>query len=861
MTVCLVPPTLTHEALMRTPTFVRLLAFAVCCSSLFLTPEFLNAQETAEVDPLDWPHWRGPEYNGISRETGLVDSWSPDGGNLLWFREELGSRSTPIVLRGKLYTIMRDAVGTPREGEKVVCVDAATGEPIWENRFNVFLSDVPAERVGWSSVVGDPATGRIYALGVCGYFQCIDGETGETIWSHSLSEEYGLLSTYGGRTNFPLIHENLVIISSIVIGWGDMAKPAHRFIAFDKRNGQPVWFNGTRLLPYDTNYSSPVLGVIDGQEMMVFGSGDGGMHAFQPQTGESLWTYNVSRRGLNVTPLIVGNRVFNGHSEENLVGTAMGALFAVDGTGRGDVTKTNEIWKKERLMVGKSSPIMVDDKLIAVDDRGTVLVVDPETGETLTKKKIGRMMRSSPVYADGKIYVCSTGGRFHILQLEGDKLNILSKVMLKDQNSHGSPIISHGRIYIPLTEGMYCIGKKDHKVQADPRPAAPEVKPVSEEDVATHVQVVPVEALMKPGQKLQFQARLYNERGQFLKVAEDAEFHLEGGGEITADGKYEAAKEPVHSAVNVTAKIGDLTGSARIRVVPPLPWKFDFDNGEVPITWVGARYRHIVLDFDLLKKLESQDPLAAQLYIYAMTSFTNSGLSVAKYVDDSPRRTWSEFLRFLGLLEGEQAIGTLEEAKAKLDPVLKMLADEKVLAAWDWATPEDGLIQLTLNRGSRQIDGNGVMTKIKTIPKGARSQSWMGQIEYHDYTIQADVLGARKDDKMPDIGLIGQRYTLDLMGNSQQLQIRTWPPQLRMAQTIDFPWEPEVWYTMKLRTAIEDGKAVLRGKVWKRDEPEPENWTIEAVDIVPNEIGSPGLYGNAKEAELFIDNVQITRNQ
>ncbi len=851
---------------MRTTCTVRFLAVLALFAAVLAAPGNLPADETYEVDPLDWPHWRGPEYNGISRETGLVDTWSPNedgkaGENVLWFREDLGSNSTPIVMRGKLYTLMSSDPGTPREGEKVVCVDAATGDTIWENKFNVYLSDVPAERVGWSSVVGDPEKGHVYALGVCGLFQCLDGDTGETIWAHSLSEEYGLLSTYGGRTNFPLIHENLVIISAVVIGWGDMAKPAHRFIAFDKRNGQPVWFNGTSLFPDDTTYSSPVLAVLNGQEAMVFASGDGAVHAFQPQTGLPIWRYDVSRRGVNVTPLVVGDRVYAGHSEENLVGTKMGALFAIDGTGSGDVTKSKELWREERMMVGKSSPIMVDGKLIAVDDRGGVFVVDPETGKTLSKKKMGRMMRSSPVYADGKIFMCSLNGRWNTLKLNGDKLEVVQQLNLGDQKSHGSPVISHGRLYVPLSDGLYCIGKKDQQPQADPRPATPEVKPVTPEDTATHLQVVPVEALLKPGQKLQYQARLYNERGQFIKVADNAEFTIDGTGTISGDGKYEASDDPAHSDVKVTATVGDLTGDARIRVVPPLPWKFEFDDGQVPVTWVGARYRHIALDFDLLKKLEQQSPLASQLYIYLMSSFINSGQPAAKFVDDSPRMTWSDLLRFIDRQYGEKAITTLEQAKAELDPALKLLADENVIAEWQWASVDPNLIQLTVKRGSRQVDGNGVMTKITTIPKGTRSQSWMGHDDLHDYTIQADVLGARKNDKMPDIGLIGQRYTLDLMGNSQQLQIRTWPPQLRMAQTIPFAWEPDVWYTMKFRCAVEDGKAVLRGKVWKRDSPEPENWQIEAVDIVPNTVGSPGLYGNAKDAELFIDNIQITRNQ
>ena len=145
---------------------------------------------------------------------------------MVWERSDLGGISTPIVLNGRLYTIVRSEPGTPREGEKVVCVDAATGKTLWENKFNVYLSDVPDTRVGWSSCVADPETGNVYALGVCGIFQCLDGKTGKTLWSHSLHEEFGLLSTYGGRTNVPVLFDDLVIISAVVIGWGDMAKPA-----------------------------------------------------------------------------------------------------------------------------------------------------------------------------------------------------------------------------------------------------------------------------------------------------------------------------------------------------------------------------------------------------------------------------------------------------------------------------------------------------------------------------------------------------------------------------------------------------------------------------------------------------------
>jgi hypothetical protein len=137
----------------------------------------------------------------------------------------------------------------------------------------------------------------------------------------------------------------------------------------------------------------------------------------------------------------------------------------------------------------------------------------------------------------------------------------------------------------------------------------------------------------------------------------------------------------------------------------------------------------------------------------------------------------------------------------------------------------------------------------------------MGQNDFSDYTVQADVMGAIANSKMPDVGVIAQRYTFDLMGSDQQVQVRSWTSQLgRFSKSAPFHWDPNTWYTMKFRAAAENGKAVLKGKVWKRGEAEPAQWTIEAVDEAPNLVGSPGLFGNASDAEIFIDNLLVTKN-
>ena len=89
---------------------------------------------------------------------------------------------------------------------------------------------------------------------------------------------------------------------------------------------------------------------------------------------------------------------------------------------------------------------------------------------------------------------------------------------------------------------------------------------------------------------------------------------------------------------------------------------------------------------------------------------------------------------------------------------------------------------------------------------------------------------------LPDMGVIAQRYTLDLMGASQQLQIRSLAAAGRNAvlEDVPFKWKPDIWYTMKFQAAVEGRQGRAAGQGLAAREKEPEEWTIEAVDEAPN---------------------------
>jgi hypothetical protein len=138
-----------------------------------------------------------------------------------------------------------------------------------------------------------------------------------------------------------------------------------------------------------------------------------------------------------------------------------------------------------------------------------------------------------------------------------------------------------------------------------------------------------------------------------------------------------------------------------------------------------------------------------------------------------------------------------------------------------------------------------------------------------DYTIQADLQGTKPRSDMPDMGLIGNRYTLMLDGNKQRLRLASWEALPRIDKTVDFPWKPDVWYRMKFTVDVRtDGKALVHGKVWERDQDEPAGWTIELEDPTPNREGSPGIYGYSTGildqqagSAIYYDNIRVTPNK
>ncbi|MDX1643072.1 MAG: PQQ-binding-like beta-propeller repeat protein [Thermoanaerobaculia bacterium] len=703
----------------------------------------------------DWTHWRGPLRNGTSPETGLIDSWSVDGENLLW-RVDFVGRSTPLVLGDRVCVNGRAGEGIDRQ-EVAACYDVETGEQLWERRFNVYHTTVPWTRAGWPNPALDPDTGYMYVQGVGGDFFCFDSADGRLVWHRNFMEEFGFMEGYGGRTQTPVVDGDRVIVTFASTGWGETIPPRHRIYSFDKTTGELQWYStpGTNLKDKNTQ-STPALATIDGTRLIIHGNGDGHVYAVKAGTGEPVWDFHLSQRGINTSALVDGKTVYVAHSEENVDTATMGRVVAIDASGEGDVTETHEIWRAD-LGVGFSTPALAGGKLYLLDNSANVHVLDAATGEHLGEVNIGRVGKASPVVADGKMYVTEVNGRFVILDVSGEAPVVLDTEKIRTgrrwAETYSSPAIADGRIFFTTEEGLYAIG--------EPNPDAAEVTeaiapPGNQGGDPASIQVVPAEVIVRPGDTVQFTARVFNEHGEYMRETEP-DWSLEGLAGSIAAGEFRPDFSKGPQAGAVWGERGPFSAKARVRVVPDLPFQEDYESlpvGSKPPYQVGY-----VIPFEVA-----------------------------------------------------------------------------------------------------EIAGNKALVKKPSPIKIHRHITFLGAPDQNDYTVVADLMGTEDEGDMPDVGLINSGYTFELMGEHQQLEFRSWHSARRMYASQPFAWQPDTWYRMRFEVRTDEDKATLRGKVWPRDQPEPETWTFTTEDPHPIRSGSPGLSGYSP-TPIYFDNIEVTKNR
>jgi hypothetical protein len=169
----------------------------------------------------------------------------------------------------------------------------------------------------------------------------------------------------------------------------------------------------------------------------------------------------------------------------------------------------------------------------------------------------------------------------------------------------------------------------------------------------------------------------------------------------------------------------------------------------------------------------------------------------------------------------------------------------------------------------QELEGKKVLAKLanSASPLVARAHAYIGEPSLTDYTIESDVLSTEAAKKMPDMGVLANRYTLVLDGNKQLARLYSWDAVSHVERNLRFSWKPNVWYRFKLTVTVEGDKALVRGKIWEANSSEPSDWTLALEDPAGNKEGSPALYANVmdtvlagQKTQVLFANVRVTPN-
>jgi outer membrane protein assembly factor BamB len=418
---------------------------------------FLSAVVLAlvSVSAENWPAWRGPLANGVSGEKALPMKWSTTE-NVAW-KLPMPSRSgaTPIIWNNHIFLNVATAMTS---GDlELWAVDRHKGEPIWKRPLGGGNNQQRKQNMSTPSPVTDGTT--VWVMTGTGVLKAFDF-TGNELWMRDVQHDYGRFGLNWGYASSPLLHGGALYIQVL---HGMRTDDPSYVMKIDAKTGKTVWRVNRpthAVMESPDAYTTPLL-VTAGTNTEIAVAGGDVVTGHDPATGHELWRAN----GLNPTNdpnyRIVASPVFA--AGLIIAPTRNKPMLALKPGGRGDVTTSHLVWKFD-LGPDVPSPVSDGKLLYVLRDNGVIHALDVQTGAVVwgpERLKTGAYS-SSPVLADGRLYVTSENEGLTSVFSAGRKFEVLAENLLDDY-CLASPAVSNGQIFIRTDKFLWAIGSATTK--------------------------------------------------------------------------------------------------------------------------------------------------------------------------------------------------------------------------------------------------------------------------------------------------------------------------------------------------------------------------------------------------------------
>lgn len=403
------------------------------------------------INPPNWPEWRGPYHDGISKETGLPTTWDAKK-NVVWKLPMPGmGTATPAVWGDRIFV-------TSADGDDLVLLCASTaGKELWRRKLG--SGRVRARNDEGNGASASPCTDgkHVYAFVGTGDLACFDFG-GKEVWKFNAQERYGKFRIQFGMHSTPVLFGDRLYLALLHSG-------GHRVIALDKATGAEVW-NVERksdgVQENEHSYASPVLWQ-NGNEAYLVVHGNDYTTAHSLTDGKELWRlHDLNPKGPSYNNFLrfVASPVAT--PELIVVPTAKnGPVVGVKPDASGDINKggVGEQWRRPNDTPDVPCPLVYDGLVYLCRENGVFICMDAKSGKELYKERLhGGRYRASPVYADGKIYLTARDGMVTVVKA-GKAFEKLAENKLPDEMA-ASPAVAGGRIYLRGFAALYAIGQK-----------------------------------------------------------------------------------------------------------------------------------------------------------------------------------------------------------------------------------------------------------------------------------------------------------------------------------------------------------------------------------------------------------------
>jgi len=405
-----------------------------------------------------WNRFRGPNGSGIVPDSDVANEWSSDK-NLKWKVELPGpGSSSPIIEGDRVFVTCYTGYGLNAKDpgnradlkRHLLCFDRQTGKELWraevdsagdEDEYRGFITD---HGYASSTPVSDGKQ-------VFGFF----GKSGVAAWDLDGKQLWQTnVGTFSdpakwGAGASPMLYKDLVIVNAGIEG--------HALIALNKSDGSEAW--RVEDAKFTNSWSTPIL--VEGDRTELIYSVPGRILAFNPDSGESLWSADIPIKDAITASVVAKDGVVY------TLGGRQGKAVAIRCGGEGDVTESHTLWTQP-VTSSIGTPLIFGDHLYWLGSGGIATCLNLKDGTEANKKRLRapgpqrfpNSSYASPIVVGDKLIFVRRSGTVHVLKAGPEFEVIADNVFEADETRFsGTPAVGDGDMFFRSDEMLYCVRK------------------------------------------------------------------------------------------------------------------------------------------------------------------------------------------------------------------------------------------------------------------------------------------------------------------------------------------------------------------------------------------------------------------